>query len=200
MWSARAVGADKNVPATAPSPPGVVSAPLYDSTTHRFAGMFTLADVVHLIQYYYLTAHKYENVIGEVEAFQLESLRGAFRRQWALLRTRDRLTKRRPHPHTEIEQAIDVPPPPTVSVHPDQPLADACAALVRTHARRLPLVDRDDQTGKETIISVLTQYRVLKFIAINVRPLGSNLRTKASSQLITCLRSAHTIVPVSTCP
>lgn len=121
---------------------GVVSAPLYDSTTHRFAGMFTLADVVHLIQYYYLTAHKYENVIGEVEAFQLESLR-------------------------EIEHAIDVPPPPTVSVHPDQPLADACAALVRTHARRLPLVDRDDQTGKETIISVLTQYRVLKFIAIN---------------------------------
>lgn len=56
---------------------GVVSAPLYDSTTHRFAGMFTLADVVHLIQYYYLTAHKYENVIAEVEAFQLESLRGA---------------------------------------------------------------------------------------------------------------------------
>ncbi|GAA6009125.1 AMP-activated serine/threonine-protein kinase regulatory subunit SNF4 [Rhodotorula paludigena] len=121
---------------------GVISAPLYDSTTHRFAGMFTLADVVHLIQYYYLTAHEYENVVKEVEAFQLESLR-------------------------KIEQAIDVPPPPTISVHPDQPLSDACAALVRTHARRLPLVDRDDQTGQETIISVLTQYRVLKFIAIN---------------------------------
>ncbi|BGP50522.1 AMP-activated serine/threonine-protein kinase regulatory subunit [Rhodotorula kratochvilovae] len=121
---------------------GVVSAPLYDSTTHRFAGMFTLADVVHLIQYYYLTAHEFENVVKEVEAFQLESLR-------------------------KIEQAIDVPPPPTISVHPDQPLSDACAALVRTHARRLPLVDRDDQTGQETIISVLTQYRVLKFIAIN---------------------------------
>ena len=67
-----------------------------------------------------------------------------------------------------IEQAIDVPPPPTISVHPDAPLSEACAALVRSHARRLPLVDRDDQTGKETIVSVLTQYRVLKFIAINV--------------------------------
>lgn len=54
---------------------GVVSAPLYDSTTQRFAGMFTLSDVVHLIQYYYLTANEYENVIQEVEAFQLESLR-----------------------------------------------------------------------------------------------------------------------------
>ncbi|GAA5987943.1 hypothetical protein JCM5350_006783 [Sporobolomyces pararoseus] len=122
---------------------GVVSAPLYDSTTQRFAGMFTLADVVHLIQYYYLTANEYDNVVAEVEAFQLGSLR-------------------------KIEQAIDVPPPPTISVHPDQPLSDACAALVRTHARRLPLVDKDDQTGKETIVSVLTQYRVLKFIAINV--------------------------------
>ena len=59
-------------------PLGVVSAPLYDSTTQRFAGMFTLADVVHLIQYYYLTAHEYENVVAEVEAFQLESLRSEF--------------------------------------------------------------------------------------------------------------------------
>ena len=40
--------------------------------------MFTLADVVHLIQYYYLTAHEYENVVAEVEAFQLESLRSAW--------------------------------------------------------------------------------------------------------------------------
>ncbi|GAA5823966.1 hypothetical protein JCM11251_003362 [Rhodosporidiobolus azoricus] len=121
---------------------GVVSAPLYDSETHRFAGMFTLADVVHLIQYYYLTAHEYGDVVKSVEEFRLESLR-------------------------QIEQTIDVPPPPTISVHPEQPLSDACAALVRTHARRLPLVDRDNQTGKDTIVSVLTQYRVLKFIAIN---------------------------------
>ena len=52
-----------------------MSAPLYDSTTQRFAGMFTLADVVHLIQYYYLTANEYDNVVAEVEAFQLGSLR-----------------------------------------------------------------------------------------------------------------------------
>lgn len=84
------------------------------------------------------------------------------------------------HVPLEIEQAIDVPPPPTISVHPDQPLSDACAALVRTHARRLPLVDRDDQTGKETIVSVLTQYRVLKFIAINVS-LGFDLKQRFES-------------------
>lgn len=70
---------------------------------------------------------------------------------------------------TDIEVHIDVPPPPIISVHPDDQLYTACAALVRTHARRLPLIDRDEQTGKETIVSVLTQYRVLKFLAINVR-------------------------------
>lgn len=91
-------------------------------------------------------------------------------------------------PSTEIEQAIDVPPPPTISVHPDQPLSDACAALVRTHARRLPLVDRDDQTGQETIISVLTQYRVLKFIAINVRARACLLSGScvSSEQVLMC--------------
>ena len=36
-------------------------------------------------------------------------------------------------------------------------------------ARRLPLLDRDTETGHEVIVSVLTQYRLLKFISINVR-------------------------------
>jgi len=41
--------------------------------------------------------------------------------------------------------------------------------LIRTHARRLPLLDHDQQTGDEVLLSVLTQYRALKFIAINCR-------------------------------
>ena len=49
-----------------------------------------------------------------------------------------------------------------------QPLYEACKKLIKTHARRLPLLDTDSQTGDETVISVLTQYRLLKFIAINV--------------------------------
>lgn len=40
--------------------------------------------------------------------------------------------------------------------------------LIQTHARRLPLLDADNHTGDEAVISVLTQYRLLKFIAINV--------------------------------
>lgn len=49
-----------------------------------------------------------------------------------------------------------------------QPLFEACKMLIKTHARRLPLLDADNSTGDEAVISVLTQYRLLKFIAINV--------------------------------
>jgi 5'-AMP-activated protein kinase regulatory gamma subunit len=40
--------------------------------------------------------------------------------------------------------------------------------LIQTHARRLPVIDYDSETGYEVLVSVLTQYRALKFIANNV--------------------------------
>lgn len=39
--------------------------------------------------------------------------------------------------------------------------------MLQTRARRIPLVDIDDETGRETVVSVITQYRILKFIAVN---------------------------------
>lgn len=39
--------------------------------------------------------------------------------------------------------------------------------MLKTRARRIPLVDVDEETGKETVVSVITQYRILKFIAVN---------------------------------
>ncbi len=68
----------------------------------------------------------------------------------------------------DIERALHVPQPPTLSVHPLRSLYEACQQILKTHARRLPLIDHDEQTGIETVLSVLTQYRVLKFIAMNV--------------------------------
>lgn len=50
-----------------------------------------------------------------------------------------------------------------------KPLFEACKLLIQTHARRLPLIDKDGQTGGEVVLSVLTQYRVLKAISMNVR-------------------------------
>ncbi|WWD03089.1 hypothetical protein V865_001135 [Kwoniella europaea PYCC6329] len=128
---------------------GVVSAPLWNTSTAKFAGMFTVQDVIHLIQYYYHTS-SWEGATADVEQFRLHSIR-------------------------DIEKALVVPPPPLLSVHPLRPLYDACRYLIRTHARRLPLIDRDTQTGGEVVISVLTQYRVLKFIAVNCRDITQYL-------------------------
>ena len=168
-----------------------VSAPLWNSETSKFAGelagsslipdhptfipsppssgMFTVSDIIHLIQYYYHT-NTFDGAAADVEHFRLESIRGEFaitRRKIRGPSTYCRLAM------TEVEQQLQVPQPPLLSVHPMRPLFEACRLLIRTHARRLPLIDQDDQTGKEVVLSVLTQYRVLKFMAVNVRITGT---------------------------
>lgn len=119
--------------------------------------MFTVQDVIHLIQYYYHTS-SWEGAAADVEQIRLQSIRGESTHvvSWTIWLNAD------------IEKTLSVPPPPLLSVHPLRPLFDACRFLIRTHARRLPLIDKDTQTTGEVVISVLTQYRVLKFIAVNV--------------------------------
>lgn len=119
----------------------VVSAPLWNSEKSEFAGMLTVLDLIHLIQYYYRTA-TYEAAATDVETLRLEALRG-------------------------IEKELGVAPPPLLRQHPMSSLYDAAQVLVQTHAGRLPLLDNDTETGHETIVSTLTQYRLLKFISIN---------------------------------
>ena len=63
---------------------------------------------------------------------------------------------------------MGVATPPLLREHPTSSLFDAAKLLIQTHARRLPLLDNDTDTGHEVIVSVLTQYRLLKFISINV--------------------------------
>lgn len=64
-----------NVDCIAKSMQGVVSAPLWNSEKATFAGMLTVQDIIHLIQYYYHTS-SYDNAAADVETFRLESLRG----------------------------------------------------------------------------------------------------------------------------
>ena len=68
----------------------------------------------------------------------------------------------------DIEKSLGVATPPMLRDHPSSTLYDAAKVLIQTHARRLPLLDYDTETGHEVIVSVLTQYRLLKFISINV--------------------------------
>ncbi|KAK0626701.1 hypothetical protein B0T14DRAFT_534801 [Immersiella caudata] len=117
---------------------GIVSAPLWDSRNSAFAGLLTSTDYINVIQYYC----QFPDQLNQVDQFRLCNLR-------------------------DIEKAIGVVPLETVSVHPMRPLYEACRRMLKTRARRIPLVDTDDETGRETVVSVITQYRILKFIAVN---------------------------------
>lgn len=119
---------------------GIVSAPLWDSKSSTFAGLLTVSDYINVIQYYWQNP----NAMSEIEKFKLNSLR-------------------------EIERAIGVTPIETVSIHPLRPLYEACTRLIQSRARRIPLVDVDDETQREMVVSLVTQYRILKFVSINVK-------------------------------
>lgn len=121
---------------------GIVYAPLFDSKNWQYAGMLTLLNIIHLIQYYYMKAETFETAAADVETFRIESLR-------------------------DIEKELNVPPPPLHSIHPSKPLYEACKLLIQSHAHRLPLIDYDTESNMELIASVLTLFRVLRFISLN---------------------------------
>lgn len=56
-----------------------------------------------------------------------------------------------------------------MSIHPDRALYEACRKMLESRARRIPLVDVDDETDRALVVSVVTQYRILKFVAVNVK-------------------------------
>ncbi|KAF5562609.1 nuclear SNF4 [Fusarium phyllophilum] len=97
----------------------IVSAPLWNSKTSRFAGILTSTDFINVIQYYW----QFPDEFSKLDQFRLSSLRGC------------RFSPRR--------------------------------RMLKTRARRIPLVDVDSETNKEMVVSVITQYRILKFIAVN---------------------------------
>lgn len=138
-----------------------MSAPLWDSRASTFAGLLTSTDFINVIQYYC----QFPDEMDQVDQFRLSSLRG--RLNLAELVARDGQRAGLRARAAEIEKAIGVAPLETVSVHPTRPLYEACRRMLKTRARRIPLVDKDEETGRETVVSVITQYRILKFIAVN---------------------------------
>ncbi|KAG6902904.1 hypothetical protein C0995_010074 [Termitomyces sp. Mi166 len=131
---------------------GVVSAPLWNSERSKFAGMLTVLDIIHLIQYYYHTAN-YDAAIADVETLRLEALR-------------------------DIEKELGVATPPLLREHPSSTLYDAAKLLIQTHARRLPLLDSDTETGHEVIVSC---HKELQQLHLSLRKLKIGTYVHASS-------------------
>lgn len=118
----------------------IVSAPLWNNKTSRFAGLLTSSDFINVIQYYFQFPEKFELV----DQLTLDGLR-------------------------DIEKDIGVTPIETVYIHPFKSLYEACVKMLESKARRIPLIDEDEKTHREIVVSVLTQYRILKFVALNCK-------------------------------
>lgn len=142
----------------------IVSAPLWNNKSSKFAGLLTSSDFINVIQYYFQFPEKFELV----DQLTLDGLR-------------------------DIEKAIGVSAIETESIHPFKSLYDACIKMLKSRARRIPLIDEDEKTGREIVVSVLTQYRILKFVALNCR------ETKMLLKPIRDLPGLGTIKDISTC-
>jgi len=129
---------------------GIVSAPMWDSTTSTYAGLLTVNDYLNVIRYYNLHTDK----LKDVDSLLLSDLK-------------------------EVEHVLQVKSPETISTSPEARLYDALQKQLLSRARRIPLVSYDSESQRTMVVSVITQYRILKFIAINVpqtellrKPLG----------------------------
>lgn len=114
-----------------------------------------------MIQYYWQNPA----ALAQIDQFRLNSLRGEYRSCLveSLSGEEERLTC-----WIEVEKAIGVEPPETLSIDPQRPLYEACRRMLLSRARRIPLVSEDSQSDRSLVLSVVTQYRILKFMAINV--------------------------------
>ncbi|KAJ3126227.1 AMP-activated serine/threonine-protein kinase regulatory subunit [Nowakowskiella sp. JEL0407] len=118
---------------------GVQSAPLWDSAKQKFAGMLSVTDFINLIIYYYDHA-SYEAAIEEIEQLQISTLR-------------------------EFEIKLCLLSPICITIHPSDSLFDAAKLLMQNNLHRLPMLDTSEEG--EIIVSVITQYKILKYLAAN---------------------------------
>lgn len=119
----------------------IVSAPLWNSKISKFAGLLTASDFLNIVHY---AANNPDQSVNLSETLTLDGLANI----GSMLGS----------------SALD-----TCSIHPFRSLYDACVEMIKSSARRIPLIDRDEETQREIVVSVLTQYRILKFVSMNCR-------------------------------
>lgn len=119
----------------------IVSAPLWNSKTSKFSGLLTASDFLNIVHYANSNPDQSINLSETLTLDDLSNI-GAM----------------------SGSSALD-----TCSIHPFRSLYDACAQMINSSARRIPLIDRDEETMREIVVSVLTQYRILKFVSMNCR-------------------------------
>ncbi|KAI9011734.1 hypothetical protein DFJ74DRAFT_684444 [Hyaloraphidium curvatum] len=118
---------------------GIHAAPLWDSE-RGFAGMLTVTDFIKLIRHEYHTQSSYESAMEEIRQCTIQQMKDIHRRNQS-------------HPSS------------LHSIHPMKSLFDCAQSMVKNQVNRMPLVDRDGHN--EIVLGLVSQYKVLRFIAAN---------------------------------
>lgn len=113
------------------------SAPLYNTETHSFDGMFTVTDLIRLILYLDKTCACFDEALSQVSTMTLKQLNELPFKNYS--------------------------PQSFVRLTPDASLFDAAQILLDLNIHRLPIVADD-----HLILSVLSQSKIVRFIALNV--------------------------------
>ncbi|KAJ1851327.1 AMP-activated serine/threonine-protein kinase regulatory subunit [Coemansia sp. RSA 1822] len=121
---------------------GVESAPMYNAAEACYSGMLTTTDLVNLIQYYY-SNFSYSEAIEDLGKVQLENYKDL------LMQFKSRQTN-------------------TLCANPLDTMYEISRRLLATDYSTLALVDEDTETGNDVIVSVLSIYRILNFMAVNI--------------------------------
>ncbi|KAJ2588321.1 AMP-activated serine/threonine-protein kinase regulatory subunit [Coemansia sp. RSA 1722] len=121
---------------------GIESAPMFDSTNACYAGMLTTTDLVNMIQYYY-SNFSYSEALEDLGQVQLENYKEL------LFRFKSRQTN-------------------TLCANPLDTLYEVSRRLLATDYSALALVDEDTDTGHDVVVSMLSIYKILNFMAVNI--------------------------------
>lgn len=129
---------------------GVVSAPIWNSRECRFTGLLTAHDFVNVLRFY----ENQPRLLDQLNLVKLDNL-------------------------SEIEGRIGANKIESYNVNPHLELSEACKYLLQARSHRIALVDQDPQSHRKIVVSVLTQYRLLRFVALNCKETQSLVKTVA---------------------
>lgn len=133
---------------------GVNYAPLWDSEAQQYCGLLTANDFISLVEYFYGKA-SYQEALEELDQLQICQIRDL-----------------------ETTMGLYPPGPPNhPQVSPFATLHEAAQKILAANSHTLPVLDFDSSTGQPSVVTVLTQYRILKFVAVNFKARSSLNRT-----------------------
>ncbi|KAJ3195087.1 5'-AMP-activated protein kinase subunit gamma-2 [Irineochytrium annulatum] len=149
---------------------GVQSAPLWETSTQTFAGMLTVTDFINLL-IFYNNAFEYAVAVEEFNKLSIQGLRGNFLAKSAKVMCEDIGAKagfttpiRYIHPMSTISDGL--------SFRVD---LQSCKVLLENHIHRIALVDKVD--GNESIVSVISQFKILRHIATHYTDIARSNET-----------------------